>query len=199
NFSTCEIYGAEEFRVAEDSPASIGPVGYSRWVYAASKLAGEHMAKAFHTQYDLPTVTVRPFNVYGPGQVGDSAMKTFISNAIAGETLVIKGGGEQVRCWCYIDDFVDGLMPLIFDDRAVGETFNIGDEQAGAEIGELAQMIVNLTGSKSKIEYDNSGPADILYRVPSIRKMAEMFGYSPKVSLQEGIKRTEEWIRNGKS
>jgi len=196
NFSTSEIYGSEAFRVAEDSPASIGPVGYSRWVYAAGKLAGEHMTKAFHTQYLMPTVTVRPFNVYGPGQIGDSAMKTFIENAIAGKSLVVKGGGDQVRCWCYIDDFVDGIMPLLFDDRAIGETFNIGNEQAGEEIGALAHMIVELTGSKSKIEYDYHGPADIRYRVPCLMKMEKMFGYAPSVSLEEGIKRTEEWIRH---
>ena len=196
NFSTSEIYGSEAFRVAEDSPASIGPVGYSRWVYAAGKLAGEHMTKAFHLQYDMPTVTVRPFNVYGPGQIGDSAMKTFIENAIAGKPLVVKGGGSQVRCWCYIDDFIEGLMPLIFDDRAIGETFNIGNEQAGEEIGTMAHMIVDLTGSKSKVEFDNSGPADIRYRVPDVMKMEKMFGYSPSVSLEEGIKRTEEWIRH---
>lgn len=195
NFSTSEIYGTEAFRVIEDSPASIAPVGYSRWVYAASKLAGEHMTKAFHLQHGLPTVTVRPFNVYGPGQIGDSAMKTFIEKAINDEDITVYGG-DQIRAWCYIDDFIDGLMPLLTDDSAIGETYNIGNERASLSIHGLAGLIVGITGSKSGVWVNRASEADIALRVPSCDKLRKLCGYEAKVGLEEGIKRTEEWIRN---
>ena len=86
---------------------TIGSVGEARWTYAVSKLAGEHMAHAYHDELGLPTVTVRPFNVYGPGQIGGGAIRAFIEAALAGRDLTIHGDGSQIRAWCYVDDMVE--------------------------------------------------------------------------------------------
>ena len=88
--------------------STIGSVGEARWTYAVSKLAGEHMAHAYHDELRLPTVTVHPFNVYGPGQIGGGAIRAFIEGALAGRDLDIHGDGSQIRAWCYVDDMVAG-------------------------------------------------------------------------------------------
>ena len=87
---------------------TIGSVGEARWTYAVSKLAGEHMAHAYHAELGLPAVSVRPFNIYGPGQIGGGAIRAFIEAALAGGDLEIHGDGSQIRAWCYVDDMVDG-------------------------------------------------------------------------------------------
>ena len=110
DFSTSEVFGSMAFRVSEEQETVSGSAGEARWVYAVSKLAGEHLAHAYYKQYDLPVVTVRPFNVYGPGQTGEGAIQIFIKRALRNETIHIDGDGNQIRAWCYVDDFVECLM-----------------------------------------------------------------------------------------
>ena len=88
DFSTSEVFGTHAFNVSEGQVSTIGSVGEARWTYAVSKLAGEHMAHAYHEELGLPTVTVHPFNVYGPGQIGGGAIRAFIEAALAGRDLV---------------------------------------------------------------------------------------------------------------
>jgi len=99
DFSTSEVFGTHAFRVEEGQVSTIGSVGEARWTYAVSKLAGEHMAHAYHDELGLPAVTVHPFNVFGPGQIGGGAIRAFIENALAGRDLVIHGDGSQIRAW----------------------------------------------------------------------------------------------------
>src|SRR5204862_3232922 len=103
-----------------------GSAGEARCVYAVSKLAGEHLAHAYYKQYGLPTVTVRPFNVYGPGQTGEGAIQIFIKRALANEEIWVNGDGAQIRAWCYVDDFVDCLIRCIENPAAIGHAFNLG-------------------------------------------------------------------------
>src|SRR5213079_3166998 len=126
-FSTSEVFGTYAFRVDETSATTQGSVGEARWTYAVSKLAGEHMAHAYHQEFGLPTASVRPFNVYGPGQIGGGAIRAFIEAALAGHDLTIHGDGSQIRAWCYVDDMVEALLLALERDEAVGETFNIGN------------------------------------------------------------------------
>ena len=107
-FSTSEVFGQHAFNVAEGHVTAIGSVGEARWTYAVSKLAGEHMAHAYHDELGLPTVSVRPFNIYGPGQIGGGAIRAFIEAALDGRDLTIHGDGSQIRAWTYVDDMVDG-------------------------------------------------------------------------------------------
>ena len=112
DFSTSEVFGTHAFNVSEGQVSTIGSVGEARWTYAVSKLAGEHMAHAYHDELGLPTVTVHPFNVYGPGQIGGGAIRAFIEAALAGRDLVIHGDGSQIRAWCYVDDMVEAVLAL---------------------------------------------------------------------------------------
>ena len=130
---------------------TIGSVGEARWTYAVSKLAGEHMAHAYYDELGVPTVTVRPFNVYGPGQIGGGAIRAFIEAALAGRDLTIHGDGSQIRAWCYVDDMVDGVLLCLERPSAVGESFNIGNARSAVTIFDLAQRIKRLTGCPGEI------------------------------------------------
>ena len=129
---------------------TIGSVGEARWTYAVSKLAGEHMAHAYHAELGLPTVSVRPFNVYGPGQIGGGAIRAFIEAALGGHDLTIHGDGSQIRAWCYVDDMVDGALLALEHPEAVGESFNIGNARSAVTIHELAQRIKRITGCSGR-------------------------------------------------
>lgn len=91
-FSTSEVFGSMAYRVSEENHAVAGSAGEARWVYAVSKLAGEHLAHAYFREYNLPVVTLRPFNVYGPGQTGEGAIQIFIRRALRNEPISIYGG-----------------------------------------------------------------------------------------------------------
>ncbi len=109
-FSTSEVFGQRAFRSSETDATVMGRVGEARWTYAVSKLAEEHLAIAYHTEFKMPVAVVRPFNVYGPGQVGEGALRIFIERAIRDETIQIHGDGTQIRAWCYVDDMVKGVL-----------------------------------------------------------------------------------------
>ena len=194
DFSTSEVFGSMAFRSTEIDQTVAGSAGEARWTYAVSKLAGEHLAHAYHRQYKLPTVTVRPFNVYGPGQTGESAMQVFINQALRNETIHIDGDGTQIRAWCYIDDFVDCLIRCIEDPGAIGESFNIGNARAVITILGLAQTVCRVLNSKSEIVFDPPLSADIAIRVPGVEKAKQVLGFTAKVDLDEGIKKTAQWI-----
>jgi UDP-glucose 4-epimerase len=192
-FSTSEVFGQHSFRSAESDPTVMGAVGEARWTYAVSKLGEEHLAVAYHQQMGLPTTVVRPFNVYGPGQVGEGALRTFIIRALADEPIEIHGDGTQIRAWCYIDDMIDGLLLAMTSTRAVGESFNIGNQRAIVTIYGLANTVVRVLGSKSSISFTRKDYVDVELRVPSVRKAAEILGFEAKVDLDEGIRRSAEF------
>jgi UDP-glucose 4-epimerase len=194
DFSTSEVFGTMAYRSTEESRTVAGSAGEARWTYAVSKLAGEHLAKAYQQQYGLPVVTVRPFNVYGPGQTGEGAIHAFIKNALRDEDLRIHGDGNQIRAWCFVDDFVDGIMRCLESPRAVGESFNIGNARAVITILGLAQTVCRVLGSKSQIVFTPALSADIAVRIPSVDKARELLGFQAKVDLDEGIRRTAEWL-----
>jgi UDP-glucose 4-epimerase len=196
NFSTSEVFGSMAFRSAESDQTVAGSAGEARWTYAVSKLAGEHLAHAYFRQYQLPTVTVRPFNVYGPGQTGEGAIQIFIKRALKNEMIHINGDGNQIRAWCYVDDFIDGLVRCIEDPAAIGESFNIGNARAVITILGLANAVILVLKSDSKIVFDPPLSADIEIRIPSVEKAKDILGFKAKVDLEEGITRTAAWIKN---
>lgn len=195
DFSTSEIFGSMAFKSSETDQAVSGSAGEARWTYAVSKLAGEHLAHAYHSQYDLPTITVRPFNVYGPGQTGEGAIQIFIKKALKNETIHIDGDGSQIRAWCFVDDFVDCILKCLESPEAVGESFNIGNSRAVITILGLAQLVCRVLNSNSKIIFDPPLSADIAIRIPSVTKTEEILGFKAKVDLEEGVLRTADWMR----
>jgi len=195
DFSTSEVFGSMAFRSNETDSTVAGSAGEARWTYAVSKLAGEHLAHAYFREFNLPTVTVRPFNVYGPGQTGEGAMQIFIKKALKNETIHIDGDGTQIRAWCYVDDFVDCIMSCIENPAAIGESFNIGNGRAVITILGLAQTVCRVLNSKSKIVFDPPLSADIALRIPSVEKAQKILSFKASVDLDEGITRTAEWFK----
>lgn len=194
DFSTSEVFGSHAFKVDEGQQTVTGAVGEARWTYAVSKLAGEHLAHAYHKQYGLPTVTVRPFNVYGPGQTGEGALSIFVRKALNNEDLVIFGDGSQIRAWCFVDDMVEGVLCALEHPNAVGESFNIGNARAVTTIYGLAQAVCRVVNSSSKIVFRDALSADIELRIPKIGKAKDLIGFEAKVDLEEGLKRTATWV-----
>src|SRR5215510_4803006 len=194
-FSTSEVYGPFIHKGKEDDLTTIGPIGESRWVYAASKLASEHLSYAHYKEDKLPLAIVRPFNVYGPRQVGDGAIRGMILQALRNEPITLYNDGTQIRAWCYVEDFVDGVLRCAERAEAVGHAFNLGNPQGTITNFELANMIIRLTRSTSPIVFKPHPGPEVDLRVPSIEKAASLLEYQPKVSLEAGITRTIPWYQ----
>ena len=196
DFSTSEVFGSYAFNVREGHVSTIGSVGEARWTYAVSKLAGEHMAHAYKEELGLPTVTLHPFNVYGPGQIGGGAIRAFIEAALAGQDLTIHGDGSQIRAWCYVDDMVDASVLCLERQEAVGQSFNVGNPRSAVTIYDLAQRIKRLTGCPGELVNQPIHYADVELRIPNVEKAHEALGWEPQVDLDEGLARTIAWYRS---
>jgi UDP-glucose 4-epimerase len=195
DFSTSEVFGNHAFKSKENDETVAGSAGEARWTYAVSKLAGEHLAMAYYKEFGLPVVSLRPFNVYGPGQTGEGAIQIFIKRALKNEGIYIYGDGSQIRAWCYIDDFVEGLMECIENPNAIGESFNIGNARAVTTIYGLAEIVIRVLESKSEIIFRPALSADIELRIPSVQKAFDILRFKAKVNLDDGILKTSEWIK----
>jgi nucleoside-diphosphate-sugar epimerase len=195
DFSTSEVFGAYAYNVREADLTSLGAVGEARWTYAVSKLATEHLAHNYHKQFRVPAVSVRPFNIYGPGQIGEGAIHRFIIQALRDEDITIHNDGSQIRAWCYVDDMAAGLLACLERDEAVGQAFNIGNPRSVVTIYNLAMQIVRLSGSRSKISFVPWNQTDVELRIPNIEKARRLLGYEPQVDLEDGLQRTIQWYR----
>jgi UDP-glucose 4-epimerase len=195
DFSTSEVFGTQAINAREGHVTTIGSVGEARWTYAVSKLAGEHMAHAYYGELGLPTVTVRPFNVYGPRQIGGGAIRAFIEAALGGADLTIHGDGSQIRAWCYVDDMVDATLLCLERPEAVGHSFNVGNARSTVTIYDLAQRIKRLTGCPGEIVFRPLHYADVEVRIPNVAKARELLGFEARVELDDGLARTVAWYR----
>jgi UDP-glucose 4-epimerase len=195
DFSTSEVFGRHAYKVEEVHETAQGSVGEARWTYAVSKLAGEHMAHAYYDEFGLPTCSIRPFNVYGPGQIGGGAIRAFIETLLGGDDLIIHGDGSQVRAWCYVDDLVDALLLVLEKPEAVGEVFNVGNERSVLTILELATRIRELMGADAEITFRPLHYTDVEMRIPNVDKARKLIGWKAKVDLDEGLARTIAWYR----
>ncbi len=194
--STSEIYGKnEKMPLNEEDDRIIGHPLKSRWSYSEAKAVDESLAYFYHLENKLPVRIVRFFNTVGPRQVGHYGMVVprFIEAALKNEPLSIYGSGEQIRCFCHISDVIRALLLVIDSDQAVGEVFNIGNNQQSS-INQLADRVISLLGSKSKIErisYKDAYPQgfeDMQRRVPDISKIKRVLGWSPQLDLDQIIK-----------
>ncbi|MGV8018874.1 MAG: NAD-dependent epimerase/dehydratase family protein [Ignavibacteria bacterium] len=195
NFSTSEVLGAYAYKSSEKSNTNLAPVGEGRWTYSISKVSGEHLLYSYFKTRGYPAVSIRPYNIYGPGQIGEGAIQIFIKNAVLNKDIKIHGDGDQIRAWCYIDDMIDGTMLCLTSKKAVGEIYNIGNPKGTITISSLAEKIVLLTGTKSKIKYIPKNYVDVELRIPSIEKAQKVLGFKPKIDLTEGILKTYKWYK----
>lgn len=196
DFSTSEVFGRYAYQVTEFDSTVLGAVGEARWTYAVAKLATEHLAMNYFKEHGLPTCSIRPFNIYGPRQVGEGAIHHFIRRALEGQPLTVHNDGAQIRAWCYIDDIVDAIELALDRDQAVGHAFNIGNPRSIVTIYQLAREIVRLAGSASPIEFKPWPHADVEIRVPAVAKARELLGFEARVDLEDGLLRTIDWYRN---
>lgn len=194
-FSTSEVFGQQAYCSSENDKTVLGAVGEARWTYAVSKLAEEHLAISYFKEKSLPMTVVRPFNVYGPGQVGEGALHIFIKRAINNDPLEIHGDGTQIRAWCYVDDMIDGTLLAMEKTNAIGESFNIGNQRAVTTIYGLANTVVRVLNSKSPIVFAQRDYADVELRIPNVQKAKELLNFEAKVDLDEGVLRTAEYYK----
>ncbi len=195
DFSTSEVFGRYAYKVTEGDVSQLGVVGEARWTYAVSKLATEHLALSYWKEKKVPACSIRPFNIYGPRQVGEGAVHHFIVRAIRNEDVIVHNDGSQIRSWCYIDDIIDGVLVVMDNDNAVGNAFNIGNPRATVTIYNLAEQIIRIAGSKSVLRQVEWNFPDVELRIPHIGKARELLGFEPKIALEEGLRRTVEWYR----
>ena len=201
--STSEIYGkSEKVPFDEDDDRVLGPTTRSRWSYSSSKAIDEFLALAYYKEKKLETVIMRLFNTVGPRQTGQYGMviPRFVKQALSGEPITVYGDGGQVRCFTYVDDVVDAAMKLMESPAAIGQVFNIGNDQS-ITIAELAKKIKALTNSSSEIvfiPYDKAyeqGFEDMRIRVPNLSKAKRTIGYEPKIQLDEILHKVVEHFR----
>jgi len=191
--STSEVYGkSEKIPFSEGDDCVMGPTTTRRWAYACAKALDEFLALAHWYQTRLPVVVVRLFNTVGPRQTGRYGMviPRFVSQGLAGEPITVYGEGTQTRCFAHVLDVVGALARLIGHPEAVGQVFNIGNDQE-ISISDLAEKIRALTGGKSPIrtipysEAYTAGFEDMLRRVPDLAKVRRLIGYRPTRDLDQ--------------
>ena len=201
--STSEIYGKNDrLPFHETSDRVLGTSSIHRWCYATAKSLDEHMCFGY-VEKGLPVTVLRYFNAYGPGQTNSQygmVVPRFIRAALAGQPLEVYGDGTQSRCFTFVDDTVLGTIAAI-KPEANGLAFNIGSSQP-ITIGELAKLIIRLSGSSSTIinkayeEVYGTGFEDMPARIPDLTRAKSILGYEPTVSLEEGLQRTIEWYKH---
>jgi UDP-glucose 4-epimerase len=194
--STSEVYGKNNtVPLNEESDRVLGSPLKSRWSYSEAKAIDESMAYFYHQEKGLEVRLIRLFNTVGPRQVGHYGMVVprFVSAAVSGTALSVYGSGEQIRCFCHVSDAVRALLLVMDSDKAIGEVFNVGNNQQ-ISIMELAKKVISVTGSSSSIEmveYEKAYPPgfeDMERRVPDISKIERVLGWKPQIGLEQIIK-----------
>jgi UDP-glucose 4-epimerase len=191
--STSEVYGkSTAVPFNEDDDLVMGPTPKHRWAYACSKAIDEFLALAYWKEKKLPVIIARFFNTVGPRQTGRYGMviPNFVRQGLSGQTITVYGDGTQTRSFCHVADVVEGLLRLVQEPRAIGEVFNIGNDQE-VTIMALAEKVRALTGNRSSIvtvPYEQAyeaGFEDMPRRVPDLRKIQALVGYAPKSDLDQ--------------
>jgi UDP-glucose 4-epimerase len=194
--STSEIYGKnDKVPLNEEDDRIIGHPLKSRWSYSEAKAVDESLAYFYYLENKLSIRIVRFFNTVGPRQIGHYGMVVprFVSAALKNEPLSVYGSGDQIRCFCHVDDAVRALLLVMDSDNAVGEVFNVGNNQQ-VTIMDLAKKVIELTGSSSTIEkitYEKAYPEgfeDMQRRVPDVSKIKKVLGWTPEINLDQIIK-----------
>ena len=194
--SSSEVYGkSETIPFSEDDDIVLGSTSLSRWSYACSKAIDEFLGLAFYQQYGLEVVIGRFFNTIGPRQTGQYGMVVprFVQSALKNEPVLIYGTGKQSRCFCYVADLVEGVINLMNCQQAAGKVYNIGSRQE-ITIEELADKIIEMTGSKSKKQFVPYEVAygrpieDMMRRVPNLERIKKTINWKPKTDLAEALR-----------
>ena len=189
--STSEVYGtALRVPIDEDHPLQ----GQSP--YSASKIGADKLVESYFRSFGLPTVTVRPFNTYGPGQSTRAVIPTIITQALAGGVVRL-GNLDAIRDFTYLDDTVEGFLLTAQADTWNGETYNLGSGEE-ISIGAIAALIFRLMGKQAEIQLEKSRlrpeKSEVLRLISDNRKAKLELGWQPTVGMEEGLQRTIRWI-----
>ena len=194
--SSSSVYGDQEvFPLREDmEPRPMSP-------YAATKLAGEALCRAWWQSYRVPTIAFRYFNVYGPGQDPASeyaaVIPRFTMACLRGETPVIYGDGEQGRDFTYIDDVVEAnLLASQAPERAAGRVLNVAGGREPTSVNRLLDMIASEVGVKAEPIHESPRKGDIRLSQADVSVAGELLGYRPEVPIDHGVRRTVSWFRD---
>ena len=201
--STSEVYGKnDKVPLNEEDDRIIGHPLKTRWSYSEAKAVDESLAYFYYLENKLPIRIVRFFNTIGPRQVGQYGMVVprFVSAALSNEPIHVYGSGDQIRCFCHVSDAIRALLLVIDSDKAIGQVFNVGNNQQ-ITIMNLAKKVIEITGSKSeitKIPYSEAYPVgfeDMQRRVPDISKIKNVLGWSPEIGLDQIIRDIADFHR----
>lgn len=191
--STSEVYGDPEVNPQpEDYRGNVDPYG-PRSCYDESKRYGESLVRAYRDKHSLDVRVARIFNTYGPRMRIDDGrvIPNFVKQALTGKDLTIYGDGEQTRSFCYVSDMIDGLVALL--ESTVEDPVNLGNPDERT-INELADVVLEVTGSESGVTYEDLPPQDPQVRRPDISKARSKIDWSPSISLNEGLQRSVEYF-----
>ncbi|NQT96048.1 MAG: GDP-mannose 4,6-dehydratase [Candidatus Omnitrophica bacterium] len=190
--SSSEIYGMTiGGSIDEEHPL------YPSSPYAASKVACDRYCYSYYNTYRLPVATIRPFNTYGPRHTYDVIPK-FIDLALDGKTITVHGTGKQSRDFTYVDDMIDGFMIMGSHKNAVGKTVNFGTGEA-ITINYIARKIKEISGSRSKIIHTKDRKAQVPKLLCNYSLAKKLFGWKPKIFIDEGLQKNIEWTREQNS
>ena len=189
--STSEVYGtALRVPIDEDHPLQ----GQSP--YSASKIGADKLVESYYRSFDVPSITIRPFNTYGPGPSSRAVIPTIITQALSGD-LVRLGNLEAIRDFTYLDDTVEGFLLAVQAGFWDGETYNLGSGEE-ISIGEIAELIFRIMGKQPEIQVEprrlRPEKSEVLRLISDNRKAKAALGWQPKVGMEEGLRRTIDWI-----
>lgn len=191
--STSEVYGTAQYVPIDEKHPLQGQSPYS-----ASKIGADRLAESFYRSFEVPVVTLRPFNTFGPRQSARAVIPTIITQALTREEVKL-GSLEPSRDFTFVADTVEGFLRVASADNVLGEEINLGNDNT-IRIGDLAEKIFSIIGKTPPLIADpqrvRPGKSEVMKLWASNRKAKEMIGWEPRVSLDEGLRRTVEWIRN---
>jgi NAD dependent epimerase/dehydratase len=192
--STSETYGtALAVPINEDHPLQ------PQSPYSASKIGADMMALSFKHSFDVPVAVIRPFNTYGPRQSARAVIPTILSQLHAGSTEIKLGSTTPTRDFNYVDDTARGFIAVAESDRALGHVVNVGSGRE-ISIGDLAELLVSVSGSDAKVVTDDSrirpDNSEVERLLCDNTRARDWCGWEPQVPLEEGLRRTSEWVRD---
>ena len=197
--STSEVYGDPEVHPqTEDYWGNVNPIG-PRACYDEGKRAAETLFFDYHRQLGTDVKVVRLFNTYGPRMHPQDGrvVSNFVVAALAGEPLMLYGDGSQTRSFCYVDDVVDGVLRMMRTPVGTTGPVNLGNPEEFS-VAELAALVIELTGSTSKVRHEPLPEDDPVRRCPDIGRARELLGWAPTIGLREGLTRTIEHFADRK-
>ena len=193
--STSEVYGDPQVHPqTEDYWGHVNPLG-PRSCYDEGKRVAESLCMNYHLAHGVEVRIIRIFNTYGPRMAQDDGrvISNFITQALREEPLTIYGDGQQTRSFCYVDDLIEGMIRMMDQDREVGPV-NLGNPVENSML-ELAQKVIDITGSRSKIIHVELPADDPKQRCPDISRARRLLDWSPKINLETGLRRTVQYYR----